>query len=33
VLVEIDQAFQIINVIDIGVVRVQLDESIRGGDG
>ena len=32
VLVEVDQALQVIGVVDVGVVRVQLDEAVAGGD-
>ena len=32
VLVEVDQALQVVGVVDIGVVRVQADEAVAGGD-
>jgi hypothetical protein len=33
ILVEIHQALQVIDVIDVGVVGMQLDEAVAGGDG
>ena len=33
VFVEVDQAAQVINVVDIRVIRVQFDEAVAGGEG
>jgi hypothetical protein len=32
VFVEVDQAAQVIDVVDVRVVRVQLDEAVAGGN-
>jgi hypothetical protein len=32
VFVEVDQALQVIDVVDVRMVRMQLDEAVAGGD-